>query len=137
MGQVFVDFDVSNGYDLDRMADGTLPATEVRCIKVLRVPMDPTRLRLFLPAELIAALGLRLGYEVPNESGGGLVARVFWNALLTFEDRTAAVEVVELPAGGSPVLGAIPMQALGIEPDLRQGRVRKLPCDRTSSYIRI
>ena len=138
MGQVFVNFDVSNFSDVDRAADGILSRSDVRAISLDEVLMDTGATHLCLPVDLITRLGLKLGYQTPVETATGTaVVRVFRAALVTFEDRSAIVEAVELPAGRPPLLGAIPMEALGIEPDLRNRRVRRLPQDMTSSYIRI
>ena len=138
MGQVFVSFEVTNATDVDRMEDGELDRANVRRTALPEVLMDSGATHLCLPADAIATLGLRFSYEAPVEIPTGTTTRrVFRNARVTYEDRFAIVEAVELPAGRPPLLGAIPMEALGIEPDLRNRRVRKLPMDLTSSYIRI
>ena len=138
MGQVFVSFGVTNFSDVDPAAIVRRPPSETRMTALDEVLMDTGATHLCLPADLVARLGLGLGYATPVETAtGAAVIRVFRNALVTYEDRSAVVEVIELPLGRPPLLGAIPMEALGIEPDLRNRRVRKLARDLNSSYIRI
>jgi len=43
--------------------------------------------------------------------------------------------VLELPAGTTPLLGVIPMEALGVEPDLQNQRLRLLPEGPTDTYV--
>ena len=138
MGQVFVSFGVTNFSDVDPAAIVRRPPSETRMTALDEVLMDTGATHLCLPADLVARLGLGLGYATPVETATGTdVVRVFRNALVTYEDRSAVVEVIEVPLGRPPLLGAIPMEALGIEPDLRNRRVRKLARDLNSSYIRI
>ncbi len=138
MGQVFIDFTIRNSYDVDRADDGRLLGSAVRATSLKQVVMDSGATHLCLPADVVATLGLRLNREVAVETPTGVsIARVFRLALVTFEDREAFVEAVELPAGRAPLLGAIPMEILGIEPDLRNRRVRKLPLDTQSSFMRM
>lgn len=138
MGQVFVSFGVTNFSDVDPAAIVRRPPSETRMTALDEVLMDTGATHLCLPADLVARLGLGLGYATPVETAtGAAVIRVFRNALVTYEDRSAVVEVIEVPLGRPPLLGAIPMEALGIEPDLRNRRVRKLARDLNSSYIRI
>ena len=137
VGQVFVSFDVSNAADVDRMEDRELGPADVRRTALDDVLMDSGATHLCLPADVIARLGLRFSFEAPVEIPTGTTTRrVFRNARVTYEDRFAIVSAVELPVGRPPLLGAIPMEELGIEPDLRNRRVRKLPMDMNSSFLR-
>jgi hypothetical protein len=91
-----------------------------------------------LPAAIIEQLGLRLLDEVPVETATGpAVARRFRNAALTVEGRTDNFTCLELPGGGSALLGVIPMEALGLEPDLKGERLRLLPLTRDDTYLTI
>ena len=44
---------------------------------------------------------------------------------------------MELPGGDGALLGVIPLEALGFEPDLREQRLRKLPMGPDESYLTI
>ena len=43
------------------------------------------------------------------------------------EGRAGNFECLELPDGASPLLGVLPLEALGIEPDILNHRLRLLP----------
>ncbi len=132
MGQVLIDFSVENS--LDRDAPGTRDS--VRAAPMSGILMDTGATHLCLPAEVIGGLDLSFAREVLVQVATGVSSRrVFRNALVRFEDREATVECIELPAGMPALLGAIPMESLGIEPDLQNPRVRKLPMGLDGSYI--
>jgi hypothetical protein len=50
-------------------------------------------------------------------------------ARLRIEDREAQFDCLELPGGSAPLLGVIPLERLGFEPDLKAQRLRRLPAD--------
>lgn len=133
MGQVHCDIEVVNGGDLfvERRASP-------RHIVLRDVLMDSGATHLCLPAGVIAALGLPFDREVVVETAtGASFARIYALARLTFEDRAASVDVIELPDGQGPLLGAIPMELLGIEPDLRSRSIRRLPYNTAHGYIHV
>ncbi len=45
--------------------------------------------------------------------------------------------VVELPAGQTPLLGLIPLEDLGLEPDLQNQRLRHLPVTGKETYMTV
>jgi len=49
--------------------------------------------------------------------------------------RRATVDVLELPVGTRPLLGVIPLEALGAEPDMVARRLRLLPDGPTDTYV--
>ena len=130
VGQVFADISVENSGDLD--ARGTV----LRSVLLGDVVLDSGATHLCLPAGLIAQLGLPLVREAPVRTATGIeIRRIFRHALVRFEDRDVEGYCVELPAGSPPLLGAIPMEGMGIEPDLQNRRVRKLPLGPDGTYI--
>lgn len=136
MGQVFIDFEVENSRDSDDVSAGEMPAPDVRQSRLRDVLMDTGATHLCLPADTIRALGLRLVREVPVSVATGVETRnLYRNALVRYEDREATVECIELPIGSPPLLGALPMEGLGIAPDLQNRRVRKLPLGPGGSYL--
>jgi len=138
LGQAVIDIEVVNSSDLDRVLDGTLDEGGVRSVVVRDALMDTGATHLCLPLSLIEQLGLQLSRVVPVETAvGDHDRRVYRNAMVRFEDREAEVEAIELPDGVRPLLGAVPMELLGIEPDVHTRTVRKLRMDHERSYITI
>jgi predicted aspartyl protease len=130
VGQVVVDFAVEN------FVDAVTGAPVVRSLQLRRVLMDTGASHLCLPADVISELGLELVAEVPVQIATGMsLRRVFAGVRVRYGDRVTTVDCVELPAGSPPLLGAIPMEGLGIEPDLQHRVVRKLPLDTEHTYF--
>jgi predicted aspartyl protease len=131
VGQVVVDFEVEN------LADRfTSPGGNPRRLSLHAVLMDTGATHLCLPANLIAELGLPFSREVPVATPTGIhVSRVFSPARVAYGDRRWDGECVELPVGAAPLLGAIPMEGLGIEPDLQTRTVRRLPLGPEGTYF--
>lgn len=102
------------------------------------VLMDTGASLLCLPADVVAELGLNFDRDVAVSTPTGTsTLRLFRDARVEYEDRAAVVSAVELPVGAAPLLGAIPMEELGIEPDLQNRRMRKFPIDLRNSFMRV
>lgn len=56
---------------------------------------------------------------------------------LTLLGRDGTFDCLELPAGTDPLLGVIPLEALGLEPDRRNQRLRLLPEEPGDSYFTV
>jgi predicted aspartyl protease len=138
VGLAYITFEVVNSLDLDLVGLGRQDASQVRSLVLADVLMDTGASHLCLPASTISRLGLTLSRtrSVDTATGRSQI-RVFRNALLKYEDREAEVEVLELPDGVRPLLGVLPMEAMGLEPDLTTHAPRKLPMDADHSYITI
>ena len=52
-------------------------------------------------------------------------------------DREGTFECLELPGGRDPLLGVIPLEALGIELDLKNQKLKLLPLEPTDTYLTI
>jgi predicted aspartyl protease len=138
MGKVFIAFTVTNSADLDAVEEGRLEPGDVRSVAVEGAVMDTGATHLCLPASIVARLGLALLRTVPVETATGTTdLRFYRNALVTYEDRISQEECIELPDGVQTLLGVFPMEALGIEPDVRTHTVRKLPLNPAQSYITV
>jgi predicted aspartyl protease len=132
VGQVVIDFRVENLVDVY----ATPPPRQVRTVSLQGVLMDTGATHLCLPADLVATLGLPFSHEVPAMTATGVRdLRIFRQALVVYEDRTYEGECIELPTGAKPLLGALPMEGLGIEPDLQKRTVRKLPLGPEGTYF--
>ncbi|HET7737987.1 MAG TPA: aspartyl protease family protein, partial [Tepidiformaceae bacterium] len=135
VGKVVTTLTVTNGLDVGNMESGLRPEP-VRGLLIRDVLVDTGATMLCLPADAIEELGLRFLKTVGIETATGHAqARVFANVLLEIEDRAGTFDVLELPAGSPALLGVVPLEVLGFEPDLQAQRLRKLPMDETGSYL--
>ena len=138
MGKVVVHLTIANRLDQARAEAGDIAAGQVRTLHVDDVLVDTGATTLALPANVIAMLGLALRREVPIMTAAGPgTARLFRDAELTIEGRSGTFDCLELPPGTTPLLGVIPLEALGLEPDLRNQRLRLLPEEPGNTYYTI
>jgi len=85
---------------------------------------------------VIAGLGLRPVRDVMiGTATGPQRARLYGDARLALLGREGTFDCLELPGATQPLLGVIPMEALGLEPDLAGRRLRLLPDQSPDSYI--
>ncbi len=121
MGQIFTTITVTNATDLGKADEGLIASMEIRSTVVENVLVDTGATYLCLPADVIARLGLRVLREVSLRTATGEVTtRVFRGARVALLGRDTAADCVELPPGSHALLGAIPMENMGIEPDWRR-----------------
>jgi hypothetical protein len=66
---------------------------------------------------------------------GARKVRVFRGVSLFVEGREGTYDCVELPEGEDPLLGLIPLEDLGLEPDLQNQRLRLLPNEGKDTYL--
>ena len=74
--------------------------------------------------------------DVETANGIGK-ARIFQDAKISLVGREGTFECGELPGGMNPLLGVIPLEALGIELDLKNQRLIILPISPTQIYLTI
>ncbi len=138
MGKITTTLAVTNRLDQGLAERGFIAPDEVRSIALENVLVDTGATTLCLPQNVIAQLGLKLLKEVPVETATGIgQARIFEDAKISLLGREGTFECLELPGGSSPLLGVIPLEALGIELDLQNQRLILLPLSPTASYLRI
>ncbi|MDY7014199.1 MAG: aspartyl protease family protein [Cyanobacteriota bacterium] len=138
MGKVFTTFTIVNRADQIRAEDGTISPDEVRSITFENVLVDTGATTLCLPPDAIAKLGLKLLKEVNVATAMGIgKARIFRDATLSIFGREGTFECLELPGGGEPLLGVIPLEALGLEIDLKKQVLKPLPISPTETYLTI
>lgn len=138
VGKVVTPLTVTNHADQIRAAAGDIPVDQIRSVTLDAVLVDTGATALSLPADVIARLGLSVRREVPilTATGPG-TARLFEDAALTLLGREGTFDCLELPAGTDPLLGVIPMEALGMEPDLLNQRLRLLPEEPGDTYFTV
>lgn len=128
VGQVHIEITVRNLSDEILARNGHLAAEAVRTETINHVLVDTGALSLCLPAEIVARLGLKLVREVQVETAAGVsTMRVTEPVSLEVMGRSSPFECLELSAGTMPLLGAVPMEVLGLRPDLRNQTLIQLP----------
>jgi predicted aspartyl protease len=138
MGKVLTAMTITNRADEIRLQDGNITSAQVRSITLEDVLVDTGATTLCLPADMIAKLGLILLKEVPVSTAAGIgKARIFQDAKISLCGREGTFECLELPGGREPLLGVIPLEMLGLEPDLQNQRLRVLPSEATDTYLMI
>ncbi|MEG4171586.1 MULTISPECIES: aspartyl protease [unclassified Microcoleus] len=137
MGQVLTTIAVTNFIDLVMAERGFISAEEVRSVTIDKVIVDTGATLLSLPALIISQIGLKQVGERDVETSAGITTgRIFAGAQIIVEGREGRFDCLELPEGVSAVLlGVIPMEELGLEPDLKNQRLRVLPMNNQQTYL--
>ena len=138
VGQIRVDFTVTNELDVQAVAEGRLDASAVRRLELKGVLVDTGATTLCLPANLVAQLGLPAKKDAVAETPTGhYLIRVFGQATVELMGRSNTFECVELPEGAPPLLGVYVLEGLGIEPNLRDEVLELRPETGPNGYLRI
>jgi len=138
MGKVLVTLTVKNRIDEANAAKGLISPDQVRSITLDNVVVDTGATTLCLPARAIAQLGLELLKEVDVATATGISkARIFQDAKISLCGREGTFECLELPGGRDALIGVIPLEALGLEPDLRHQTLKVLPSESVDTYLTI
>ena len=64
-------------------------------------------------------------------------ARIYQDAKICLYGREGTFECLELPGGQDSLLGVIPLEMLGLEPDLKNQALRVLPTESVDTYLTI
>ncbi|MEG4500414.1 aspartyl protease family protein [Microcoleus sp. F10-C6] len=135
MGKVITTLVITNRIDEAKAEDGLLPMEQVRSVTLENVLVDTGATTLCLPKDVLARLGLKILKQVVVETATGISeARIFQDAKISLCGREGTFECLELPEGKTPLLGVIPMEALGIEIDLKNQKLKVLPDGPTETY---
>jgi predicted aspartyl protease len=138
MGKVTTTITVANLVDQIMAERGFISVDEVRSVTLENVLVDTGASRLCLPAEIVAQLGLTMAGEVEVKTAvGARKVRVFKGVSLSVEGREGTFDCVELPESEDPLLGLIPLEDLGLEPDLQNQRLRLLPNQGKDTYLMV
>ena len=139
MGQVLTTISVTNFIDLVMAERGFISAEEVRSVTIDRVLVDTGATLLSLPASIISQLGLKQVGERDVETSAGIrKGRIFAGAQIIVEGREGRFDCLELPEGVAAVLlGVTPRSELGLEPDLKNQRLRVLPMNEEQTYLMV
>ena len=138
MGKILTQLTITNRGDQVLAARGIIPAATVRSVTLDDALVDTGATTLCLPAGIIAQLGLELLREVDVSTARGVSrARIFQDARISLLGREGTFECLELPGGKTALIGVIPLEALGIEVDLRNQQLRLLPDTSSDTYYTI
>jgi predicted aspartyl protease len=138
MGKVTTTITITNQIDQTLAERGFIPAEQIRSITLHDVLVDTGATRLCLPKNIILDLGLPLQGEVDVKIATGLhKARIFKMLNLSVEGREGTFNCIELPEGSDPLLGLIPLEDLGLEPDLQNQKLRVLPVEGKDTYLMV
>lgn len=138
MGKIYTQITVINRADQIRAEDGTITQEQIRSVTLDNILVDTGATHLCLTPEVITRLGLKLLKEVEVATDTGIgKARIFQDAKLSLYGREGTFECIELPGGRDCLLGVIPLESLGLEPDLRNQRLKVLPSESVDTYLTI
>jgi clan AA aspartic protease len=137
MGKVFATLTITNRADQIRAEDGTISLEQIRSITLKNVLVDTGATTLCLPQDAIAKLGLKLLKNDVRTAMGIGKARIFQDATISMFEREGTFECLELPGGKDALLGVIPLEALGLEIDLKNQTLKALPISPTETYLTI
>ncbi len=138
MGKVTTTITITNQIDQTLAERGFIPSEQIRSITLHHVLVDTGATRLCLPTNIIFDLGLPLQGEVDVKIATGVhKARIFKMLHLSVEGREGTFNCIELPEGSDPLLGLIPLEDLGLEPDLLNQKLRVLPVEGKDTYLMV
>jgi predicted aspartyl protease len=138
MGKILTTITITNRIDEANATKGLIPIAAVRSITLHNVLVDTGATTLCLPKDDIAKLGLELLREVDVSTAAGVSkARIFQDAKIALCGREGTFECLELPGGKDALIGVIPLEALGLEPDLQNQTLRVLPTESWDTYLTI
>ncbi|NEQ96304.1 MAG: aspartyl protease [Cyanothece sp. SIO2G6] len=138
MGRILTTLTITNRVDQGIAKRGLMTEDQVRSITLDNVLVDTGATTLCLPSDAIAQLGLDLLKEVDVATANGFSkARIFQDASIDLMGRIGTFECLELPGGRDALLGVIPLEALGIELDLKNQILRVLPETSMDTYLTI
>jgi predicted aspartyl protease len=138
MGKVTTTIAVTNHIDQILAERGFIPEEQIRSITLHDVLVDTGATRLCLPRNIILDLGLPLQGEVDVKIATGIEkARIYKEFHIVVEGREGVFNCIELPEGSDPLLGLIPLEDLGLEPDLMNQKLRVLPISGKDTYLMV
>lgn len=138
MGKILTTIRVTNHADEIRARSNIIKPEEIRSITVSNVLIDTGATTLCLTRGMIEQLGLTLIRSVPVATANGdSEAHIYEDAKISLLGREGTFECLELPGGDQPLLGVIPMEAMGIEADLTNQALRLLPLEKGKTYLTI
>lgn len=138
MGKVYTTLTIINRADQILAEANVISESAIRSVTLNQVLVDTGATTLCLPLQIISQLGLKLLKEVDVATATGLSkSRIFQDATISICGREGTFECLELPGGSDALLGVIPLEALGLEPDLKNQSLKVLPSESVDTYLTI
>ncbi len=138
MGKIHTKLVVINNIDETLYKKKLLKKEEVRRIEVPDVLIDTGATTLALPKRIIEQLDLEFMKTVAVSTASGITERkIYQNVKVRLLERETICECIELPDDAMPLLGVIPLEAMGVELDLQSQKLKFLPYDLLSTYITV
>lgn len=123
MGRVMARLKVRNVFDVQRAAEGLIPAAEVRAVEVDAL-VDTGATLVCLPKAIIEALGLPFRTEVRVRTGNGRARRrTFGPAEVELLQRSFTMDVMENHEDTPPLVGYLLLEALDLVVDPKSQQV--------------
>jgi clan AA aspartic protease len=136
VGKVLTTLTVTNRVDEALSERGSLSADKVRSVTITDVMVDTGATTLCLPIGIIRQLGLPLLRTMAvTTATGDQELELYEDAKIELEGRSGTFECIALPDGRTPLLGVVPLEMLGLEPDLQNQRLRVLPEAGRDNYM--
>lgn len=138
MGKIVVTLTLTNWADRILSERGFISEEEVRSLTIDNALVDTGATRICLPADLIEKLGLTQTGTIDAQTAmGPQTVNVYKGLELNVEGREGIYNCVELPVGQTPLLGLIPLEDLGLDPDLQNQKLKHLPTKGKETYMTI
>lgn len=136
MGKITTTLTVTNHADEVRLRDGTISPEQVRSVELTNVLVDTGATNLCLPLKTVEQLGLTPLREVGLTLATGFArANLYEDAKISLLGRSGTFECIGLPDSDHGLLGVVPLEAMGIEPDLQNQKLKVLPIEGKGSYL--
>lgn len=127
MGRVVIRIRLTNQSDVQKAREGVLAADRVRSEEIEAL-VDTGATMMALPADACERLGLVEEGRRRVRMADGRVVDLPWLAVrVEILSRTTVCEALVLPAGATPLIGQIPLEALDLHVDPRKGDLRVNP----------
>jgi predicted aspartyl protease len=138
MGKIHTKLVVINNIDEILSEENVIGKDKIRSCSIEDVFIDTGATTLALPARYIAQLGLKLMKTVAVSTATGISERkIYQNVKVKLMERETICECIELPDDTQPLLGIIPLEAMGVELDLQSQKLKFLPYDLLSTYLTV
>jgi clan AA aspartic protease len=139
VGKVYADITISNRADEILARAGVIETEAIRRIHLTRILVDTGANTLCLPQSLVDQLGLPILKEAFASTAAGVRPVVVYDdARIALMGREGTFECLALPEDAEPLLGLLPLEGMGFEPDLQRETLRALPDGPTrETYITI
>jgi predicted aspartyl protease len=129
---------VINNIDEIRSEENMITPDSIRSLVIEDMLSDTGATTLALPATYIRQPGLKYmkTFAVSTVTGNS-ERKIYQNVKVKLLERETICECIELPDGSQPLLGVIPLEAMGIELDLQSQKLKFLPLDLLSTYMTV